>query len=316
MKNHMSDQSSKYYLLFAFFLLAMVSCTPSVPDRYIQPDKMEDILYDYHIADAMYQSNSGEATTMIAYKTAVLKKNGVSEAEFDSSMVYYTRHTRLLQKIYESLSTRLSKEALALGASASEINQYSLNSANGDTTNVWMGERSIVFSPYRPFNLSSFTLKTDTTYKAGDNLWLNFDTQFIYQDGSREAVAMLSVKFNNDSVSSQHVYVSTPNHYTLQISDDKHVGIKEIKGYFILNKGNSSDAYSTTFKLMIISNISLIRIHAPKPKRTGEAPADSTSSDTKHKGENDSLKSSLPTSASSQRMQNVNEKVPASATIR
>lgn len=294
----------------------MVSCTPSVPDRYIQPDKMEDILYDYHIADAMYQSNSGEAATMIAYKTAVLKKNGVSEAEFDSSMVYYTRHTRLLQKIYESLSTRLSKEALALGASASEINQYSLNSANGDTTNVWTGERSIVFSPYRPFNLSSFTLKTDTTYKAGDNLWLNFDTQFIYQEGSREAVAMLSVKFNNDSVSSQNVYVSTPNHYTLQISDNNHVGIKEIKGYFILNKGNSADAYSTTFKLMIISNISLIRIHAPKPKRTGEAPADSTSSEARHKGGNDSLKSAVQTSASSQRMQNVNERVPASAAIR
>ena len=294
----------------------MVSCTPSVPNRYIQPDKMEDILYDYHIADAMYQSNSGDATTMIAYKTAVLKKNGVSEAVFDSSMVYYTRHTRLLQKIYESLSTRLSKEALALGASASEINQYSLNSANGDTTNVWTGERSIVFSPYRPFNLSSFTLKTDTTYKAGDNLWLNFDTQFIYQDGSREAIAMLSVKFNNDSVSSQHVYVSTPNHYTLQLSDDKHVGIKEIKGYFILNKGNSADAYSTTFKLMIISNISLIRIHAPKQKRTGEAPADSTSSDARHKGGNDSLKSAVQISASSQRMQNVNEKVPASAAIR
>lgn len=294
----------------------MVSCTPSVPNRYIQPDKMEDILYDYHIADAMYQSNSGDATTMIVYKTAVLKKNGVSEAEFDSSMVYYTRHTRLLQKIYESLSTRLSKEALALGASASEINQYSLNSANGDTTNVWTGERSIVFSPYRPFNLSSFTLKTDTTYKAGDNLWLNFDTQFIYQDGSREAIAMLSVKFNNDSVSSQHVYVSTPNHYTLQLSDDKHVGIKEIKGYFILNKGNSADAYSTTFKLMIISNISLIRIHAPKQKRTGEAPADSTSSDARHKGGNDSLKSAVQISASSQRMQNANEKVPASAAIR
>ena len=127
---------------------------------------------------------------------------------------------------------------------------------------------------------------------------------------------MLSVKFNNDSVSSQHVYVSTPNHYTLQISDNNHVGIKEIKGYFILNKGNSSDAYSTTFKLMIISNISLIRIHAPKPKRTGEAPSDSTSSDARHKGGNDSLKSAVQTSASSQRIQNVNEKVPASAAIR
>ncbi|MFR5270413.1 MAG: hypothetical protein ACLTGI_07085 [Hoylesella buccalis] len=159
-------------------------------------------------------------------------------------------------------------------------------------------------------------MKTDTTYKAGDNLWLNFDTQFIYQDGSREAIAMLSVKFNNDSVSSQHVYVSTPNHYTLQISDNNHAGIKEIKGYFILNKGNSADAYSTTFKLMIISNISLIRIHAPKQKRTGEAPADSTSSDARHKGGNDSLKSAVQISASSQRMQNANEKVPASAAIR
>ena len=312
----MSDQSSKYYLLFAFFLLAIVSCTPSVPGRYIQPDEMESILYDYHIADAMYQSDDGKATTMIVYKAAILKKHGVSEADFDSSMVYYTRHTRLLQKIYESLSTRLSKEAMALGATATEINQHGLNSANGDTTNVWKGEQSMVFSPYRPFNLSSFTLKTDTAYKAGDKLLLNFDTQFIYQDGSREAVAMLSVKFNNDSISSQNVFISTANHYTLQISDDKHVGIKEIKGYFILNNGNSSDMYSTTFKLMIISNISLIRIHPPKQTRKVDAVSDTTSSDTKRRGGNDLLRASASRLESSRSKRTAIEKIPASAAIK
>ncbi len=76
----------------------------------------------------------------------------------------------------------------------------------------------------------------------------------------------MAVKFKNDSVATQTLYVSTPNHYTTQISDDNNIGIKEIRGYFLLNNNNPADAYSTTFKLMILTNISLVKIHAQKKK--------------------------------------------------
>ncbi|MCL6748294.1 DUF4296 domain-containing protein [Prevotella sp. TCVGH] len=262
----MSKKLLTYCLCSIFYLLTLISCKPSVPKQYIQEDKMEDILYDYHLADAMYRGNYEDASLMLKYKAAVLKKHGVSEAEFDSSMVYYTRHTRLLQHIYESLSNRMSKDALSLGASASQVNRYQLNSASGDTANIWRDNRSMVLSPYRPFNVSSYTIQADSTFKPGDRLFLNFDAQFIYQDGTRDAVAIMAVKFKNDSVATQTLYVSTPNHYTTQISDDNNIGIKEIRGYFLLNNNNPADAYSTTFKLMILTNISLVKIHVQKKK--------------------------------------------------
>ena len=34
-------------------ILLMTGCKPGVPKEYIQPDDMEDILYDYHVADGM-----------------------------------------------------------------------------------------------------------------------------------------------------------------------------------------------------------------------------------------------------------------------
>lgn len=307
----MTYKKLSYCLLLASVYFVSMSCKPSVPKEYLQPDEMEDILYDYHLADAMYRSNNGEAKTMIAYKAAVLKKNGVTEAEFDSSMVYYTRHTRLLQKIYESLSNRISKDALALGASANEINRYSLNSANGDTTNIWIGDRSMVLSPHKPFNVSSYKIPADSTFRPGDKLLLNFDTQFIYQDGSRDAVAVLAVKFNNDSVSTQTLYVSTPNHYSFQMTDSKHAGIKEIKGYFILNN-NPEDVYSTTFKLMIVSNISLIRMHEKKQQ-------EKENTDSLHTAPNKKTKDSisvLPGATSPTGKNKPTEEIPVTATIR
>ena len=44
----------RYTLLYMFLsLLLMLSCKPQVPGKYIQPDDFEDLLYDFHLADAM-----------------------------------------------------------------------------------------------------------------------------------------------------------------------------------------------------------------------------------------------------------------------
>lgn len=277
-----------FYFLFVMMsvLLFLTSCTPSVPAQYLQKKEMEDIMFDYHIADAMYKESHASPAMMIAYKSAVLKKHGVNEADFDSSMVYYTRHTRLLQDIYESLEARLNKEAMAKGAAAREGFSVDLNTTNGDTVNIWTGDRSIVFSPYVPFNLESFTIPVDSAFHAGDMLLLDFDAQFIYQDGMRDAVAVMAVKFGNDSIASQNVRMSSPSHFSIRISDTNRFGIKDIKGYFLLNHAQyGADAYSTTFKLMILSNISLVRIH--EKKFGGKSSPDSISSG--HQGEGHAL---------------------------
>lgn len=252
-------------------LVVLAGCKPSVPDRYIQPDELGDILYDYHLARAMADQGGGDKD-MIAYKAAILKKYGYTEAELDSSLYYYVRHTKLMHDVYEQLSDRLGKEALALGASANDINHFGSDGMKGDTANVWTGQRSIVLMTGKATCLSTFEVKVDTSYRAGDKLLLDFNSQFIFQEGMRDGVVVLAVRFANDSVAQQINHISSSSHYSLTVYDDAKLGIKSIKGFFMLNNNASTE---TTMRIMIIQNIRLIRMHQKPEAPT--TPADSTS---------------------------------------
>lgn len=259
--------------------LAMASCKPSAPGDVISAGEMSDILYDYHIALAMgRQPDQGQENLSIAYREAVLKKYGVTSAEFDSSMVYYMRHTEQLHAIYEDLSDRLSREAVALGGSADEQSRYGSLTSKGDTTNVWNAAPSMVFSPEKPFNNHCFELKVDSTYHKGDRFMLDFDAQFIYQDGMRDGMAVLALTFSNDSVVSQVCRIQNSQHYSIDLGDNDYLGIKSVKGYFLLSTGDfaSNDASQTTLKLMFLQNIRMVRMHRHKEP---EKPKDSTPKD-------------------------------------
>lgn len=256
-------------MLVAGMALFLQSCKPSIPSKYLSQGKVADILYDIHIAEAM-SSNTPDGMsngdgTMITYREAILKKHGVTSAEFDSSMVFYMRHTKMMHDIYTDLSDRLTAEAQSLGADVNDLNRFG-NISSGDTTDVWNGARGFVLSSNKPFNYSDFTVPVDTGYHKGDKLMLDFDTQFIYQDGMRDGVVMLAVTFKNDSVASANIRLTNSQHYSLQIEDCDSLGIKSIKGYFLLNDGDffSGSTSMTTLKLMFIQNIKLVRLHPRK----------------------------------------------------
>ena len=245
----------------AMAALLFVSCRPSVPDVYIQPDELEDILYDYHLAEGIAQQRDPNDTLAVfSFKANILKSHNVSEAEFDSSMVYYTRHTKLLQDIYESLADRLSDEAEGLGATVSDMKRYGDLASSSDTADVWNGERAFVLSPYPALDQYSFEIEADTAFHAGDKMMLDFDAQFIYQDGMRDGVAVLAVKYENDSVESRVMQISTTSHFHVQTDNGAGLKIKSVKGFFLLNNDINSSS-STTLRIMIVSGIKLVRMH-------------------------------------------------------
>ena len=255
-------------LLVLVFLLC--SCKPQVPYKYIQPDKMEDILYDYHIAEAISSDYEipHDSLTLRAYRHAILEKYGCTDADFDSSLVYYTRHTERLHRIYENLSQRLSNTAISLGASLSDLNRYGSLSATGDTANIWNGDMSFVLMHHPAFNKYSFKIDADSTFHPGDKLQLHFNSQFIFQDGMRDAIVVLAIKLSNDSVISRNMHVSGSNSQSIEVNDDKRLGIKEVKGFFLLNNNiNRAGENQTTMKLAVVNHISLVRMHTQEPEK-------------------------------------------------
>lgn len=280
-------------------LFSVSSCKPSLPSGVLSKGKMTDILYDYHLALAMaHMDDNGDKGQSLAYREAVLRKYDVTSAEFDSSMVYYMRHTELLEDVYKDLTDRYNNEITAMGGSAKEGGEFANLSATGDTANVWNLATSMVFMPVQPFNSTSFDIKVDSTFHKGDRLMLDFDAQFIYQDGMRNGVAMLAVQFGNDSIAQRTIMIQSTQHYSVELSDADSLGIKSVKGYFMLMNGDDGTGVSsqTTLKLMFLEHIKLIRMHPQKPVAAPAGNSPSASSDSLRK---DSASSASSSSSSS-----------------
>lgn len=248
------------FVFCVLFLTWIAGCKPGVPSGIISPDKMEKLLYDYHLADAMaQQADGGYNKNVFAFRAAVLEKYGVTQSEFDSSMVYYMRHTDDLHTIYQHITDRMQAENKNFGGDMLSA------SAGGDSVNIWNGASSFVLFPNQPYNYHSFSLKTDTTFHRGDHVVLTFNTDFIFQDGMRDGIAVLAVTYANDSVFQRFVHLSSSMETKLQIDDNDSLGYKSIKGYFMFSS-NDMGIPSTTLRLIDISNIKLVRFRTkPAP---------------------------------------------------
>lgn len=270
------DKINIIFLYMIAITILLTSCKPSIPSEYIQPKEMENILYDYHIANSIAISQGYSDIKKEALILSVYKKHNITKKEFDNSLKYYTRHTSKLKKIYENLSDKLTAEAKQEGTSINDLNQYGNIQAKGDTINIWHKAKTIVFSPFSPENYKDFELKPDTSYHKGDQFTLEFDSQFIIQDDSRNGVAVISVTYSNDSIATETLNITSDTHNTLFIQNPNTLGIKRIRGFFMMLM---PQIQSTTFRTLILTNIKLIKMHQRKDN-SGSENNDSTNQTT------------------------------------
>lgn len=111
-------RDSTILILLLFLSVFFAACTVR-PRNVLTGGEMEDVLYDLHRAEGILQAKGyayGHDEENAAYYEAILRKHGVTQAEFDSSLVWYTDNPRRFDKIYPKVVERLQaeKEALAL----------------------------------------------------------------------------------------------------------------------------------------------------------------------------------------------------------
>lgn len=258
----MRSRGLLYKMLAGIVCMMCIGCKPSVPSDVIQPGDMEDILYDYYLSREMASKPSSEGSSAYLrslYYQAVLKKHGVTEAEFDSSLVYYYGHAEDFAKIYSHVNDRMQEYGKSIGVNTNgmggTLTQYSVT---GDTANIWRGATSVMLLPVAPFNRFDFDMKADTTYHKGDSFMLTFMTNYLYQKGTKEATAYIDVKYSNDSIASFSSTISVSGQSQLRVMECSKYDIKEIRGFIYLNRGNDD---SETMKLMFIDNIQFVRFH-------------------------------------------------------
>mgnify|MGYP000065494176 CR=1 FL=1 len=242
------------WILWVVVLSVFCACETQTPEGIIPSDEMEDLLYDYHVAQALARQSDSTAYRYRLYTEAVFRKYGTNEVQFDSTMRWYTRHSDRLFKIYQRVNARL-VEAVGSSASGSMRSRYTSLSAKGDTANVWTGVSQCLLTPQGGNNVYSFTQVADTSYHAGDRLMWHFFANWACREGARSARVVLALTFDNDSVvyTSQAIYGDGEQRINAPRTD---LRVKRVSGFIYV-----TDTWSASFKVLHVSDISLVRMH-------------------------------------------------------
>ena len=97
----------KRLLIILCILLAIVGCRPR---GVLSNREMRNVLYDLHRADGAIQVagyNYSHDQELAGYYKNVLDKHGITQAQFDSSLVWFTDNPQIFNKIYPKVLERL-----------------------------------------------------------------------------------------------------------------------------------------------------------------------------------------------------------------
>ena len=252
--------------LLLTILLWVTSCSVEVPGDILSPRKMEKILYDYHQAVAMAENsdkNVEQERFLLVHK--VFEKHGVSEAEFDSSMVWYSGHVEYLTKMYTHIEERMQLESSRMGLEVEE-DVYANLSETGDTAVIW--RTSNLWLQNKPGqNLLKYTIMPDSSFHLRDSYMLRFKSFFVTQDNQREAYALLVAHFDNDSTASAVTRIGGNYDVSIQIHPSELTDEHQLRSLHLYFYFDYDENWDKTFRLLGLASPTLIRFHHPERQK-------------------------------------------------
>lgn len=248
------------FQIIAAVLSILISGCDSRPSHVLSRSKMEKVLYDYYIAQAMVTRLESDQKYMEQeYMDAVFENNGISKADFDTSMVWYTRNTEELKKIYDNLKVRLDEECEEMQMQTGSNEMSLMISENGDTANIWNGSNIILLRDNPLLNKESYIINADTSFRRHDSFVMITDINLFSENADMHdcyLTVSLSVRYKNDKIISsvRQFNYSGRQKLTINAVDDE--DIKSVSGFFYYTGKKNARNFAA------VTNMSLYRMHS------------------------------------------------------
>lgn len=243
--------------LVVVWALSLTACQVERPETVMTDAQMEAVLYDYHIARAMGEEVPyDESYKRVLYVESVFKKHGITQADFDTSMVWFARNPEVLSKIYEKVNQKLRAEREHVNKLIAIRDNKPKESQPGDSVDVWMWQRIYQLTGMPLDNKVTFLLSSDSNFYDRDTLRWNVRFRFEERaDTFNVPVMALQIHYENDSLVGKVSKIKSPGVKDITLSADTLGRIKEIRGfvYYPLQQEASP---------LLLDRISLMRYHA------------------------------------------------------
>ncbi|MCQ2068468.1 MAG: DUF4296 domain-containing protein [Bacteroidaceae bacterium] len=254
-------------LIVVLLCVFLSGCRLKRPENVLPPKKMEQFLYDYHLAQAIGQElPRDERYTTKAYVDWVYEKNGITEEEFNTSLVWYTRYPKELAKIYKRLSNRVDAEYKSVSKSLSQIEKKSFTIQSGDSVNLWYLDRTALLNTSVYMNKMTYRINRDTTFHKGDTILLNLSGTFVSADSCVPQFAYMSLSaYYSDSVSTADTILRSNGDVRLSVILDKKKDMLNISGSI-----NYLDSTDNRNSMLVLSGMEMIRYHEKAVRDTAK----------------------------------------------
>lgn len=260
--------------LLAFsVLLVFMACEVKRPENVLPPERMEAFLYDYHLVQSMSGEYSASTNKEKLFYDYVFRKHGITKEQFDTSMVWYNRFPKHIQRIYARLEERLDREVLSLDNARGALDEgVSIEVAYLaiDTAELWTSSKVRLLSATPLCNrvLFSFETPDDTTFLPGDSLQFSFDARFIAASNDSVAQrlhASIMLDYTDGSYDGADIDISGDGKYLLSVDRNMSSKLKSMCGFLYY-----ADDDSTFGSRAVISALSVKRIHVVEPAEGSE----------------------------------------------
>ena len=138
-----------------------------VPDYVIQPDEMAELMADIRLADAVVKINDDDYVnyaSKYALRKAVFDRHGITQQQFDTSLVWYGHNLGKYQDITKQSIDILEARMVKVNA----LVRGSAMSVAGDSVNIWDAPSSYAFTQRSPSKIISFSYDSDRNWESGD----------------------------------------------------------------------------------------------------------------------------------------------------
>lgn len=218
------NRANRLLLASSLALCLLAACSDKPADGVLAPAKLEAVLYDYHLTQVMVSDlPSSQRYKKDLYFDYIYDKHGVTQADVDSSLAYYSRYPEGLSEIYVRLSDRIRGDIGRLSEEEQPIRVRESSPVVGDSADLWY-DLPLIEMTSSPLaaNRYAFTIPTDTNFKRGDRLAWSGRTLFL-QGGvdslHRYLHLALKVEYMNDSIASADTLLYTSGDFALVVTD-------------------------------------------------------------------------------------------------
>lgn len=239
----------------------MLFACSNKPDGVLSQSKMTNILTDIHVLEGSLAAkgiNYNQFDLKSKYYNSVLEKYSVTEAQFDSSVVWYTKNPKKYDDIYEKVYANL--ESLQEDVKKGKFHKIDSTETQFLKLNIWNKPIHYTFTKDSTRTHLEFEF-INSSFLYGDIFTLKFLQRIAPEDSCLNQYVLLCVNYSNgksDSLTALSHNDSLQRRYYLKVPLTKKLKIKSISGELLGSK-NYKGKFNVT-----LDSISLIRQFNPK----------------------------------------------------